>query len=64
MRAENNITVLRRALKLRSIKDYNKTLIHHSDKGTQYASDEYTTLLEAYGIKISMCAMKCMKTLL
>lgn len=55
MRAENNITALRMALKLRGINDYNKALIHHSDKGTQYASDDYTALLEAYGIQISMC---------
>lgn len=55
MRAENNITALQMALKLRGINDYNKALIHHSDKGTQYASDDYTTLLEAYGIQISMC---------
>ena len=29
-------------------------LIHHSDRGCQYASYQYTELLKAYGIKISM----------
>ena len=55
MRAENNLVALQQALKLRGIKDYGKTLIHHSDKGSQYVSDDYTALLEQYGIRISMC---------
>ncbi|WP_337634197.1 IS3 family transposase [Prevotella sp.] len=29
-------------------------LIHHSDRGVQYASYQYTDLLKKYGIKISM----------
>jgi transposase InsO family protein len=29
-------------------------LIHHSDRGVQYASGEYTTLLTAHGVQISM----------
>jgi putative transposase len=29
-------------------------LIHHSDRGVQYASNDYVELLEKYGIKISM----------
>jgi putative transposase len=29
-------------------------LLHHSDRGVQYASDDYTRLLEAHGMKISM----------
>ena len=29
-------------------------LIHHSDQGSQYASNEYTAMLEAHGIQISM----------
>ncbi len=29
-------------------------LVHHSDRGTQYASREYIALLEAYGIEPSM----------
>jgi putative transposase len=55
MRAENNLVALKRALQLRGIKDYEQSLIHHSDKGTQYASDDYTSLLDQYGIRISMC---------
>lgn len=55
MRAENNIRALKQALKLRGIKDYAGSLIHHSDKGSQYASDDYTDFLTDYGIQISMC---------
>lgn len=55
MRAENNLLALQQALKLRGIKDYEGHLIHHSDKGSQYVSDDYTALLEQYGIRISMC---------
>jgi putative transposase len=29
-------------------------LVHHSDQGVQYASDEYTGLLKENGIQISM----------
>ena len=29
-------------------------LVHHSDRGVQYASHEYTQLLEQHGIRISM----------
>lgn len=31
-----------------------KNLIHHSDRGVQYASNEYVELLQRYGIEISM----------
>jgi putative transposase len=55
MRAENNVAALKMALKVRGVNNYNQSLIHHSDKGTQYASDSYTQLLETYGIRISMC---------
>lgn len=55
MRAENNMAALNRALHLRGISHYHNTLIHHSDKGSQYAADVYTETLEAYGIQISMC---------
>ena len=55
MRAENNLIALKQAIKLRGIKDYAGSLIHHSDKGSQYACDDYTGLLEQYGIRISMC---------
>lgn len=56
MRAENNIKALRMALNLRGIDDYESKLIHHSDRGTQYISDDYTSLLDDFGIQISMCA--------
>ncbi|MGI4791219.1 MAG: DDE-type integrase/transposase/recombinase [Janthinobacterium lividum] len=39
---------LRRALKER------KPQVHHSDRGVQYASREYTSLLKERGIAISM----------
>ena len=29
-------------------------LVHHSDRGSQYASNDYTDLLKAHGIDISM----------
>jgi putative transposase len=29
-------------------------LVHHSDRGSQYASNDYTDLLKANGIVISM----------
>lgn len=55
LRAENNIAALEMALSLRGIKNYQQKLIHHSDRGTQYISDDYTNLLEDYNIQISMC---------
>ena len=55
MRAENNIAALNMALTLRGIKNYKRNLIHHSDRGSQYISDDYTNLLESYQIDISMC---------
>ena len=55
MRAENNLSALQMALELRGIENYHQGLIHHSDKGTQYASDGYTQTLESYEIRISMC---------
>jgi putative transposase len=55
MRAENNLSALKMALALRGVENYNQGLIHHSDKGTQYAANDYTDLLESHGIRISMC---------
>ncbi|HFD31495.1 MAG TPA: hypothetical protein ENJ28_02115 [Gammaproteobacteria bacterium] len=55
MRAEQNVKALNMALKLRGIKKYNKELIHHSDRGSQYISEAYTSLLLDYEIEISMC---------
>lgn len=55
MRAEQNVKALNMALQLRGIKKYNQKLIHHSDRGGQYISEAYTSLLADYGIQISMC---------
>ena len=43
------LMALRRALKARGAPD-----MHHSDRGSQYASDDYQKELKAYGIKASM----------
>jgi hypothetical protein len=52
LRTEGNITAMKMALKTL---DYNPWgLIHHSDKGSQYSSKEYTELLEKNHINISM----------
>lgn len=55
MRAENNIAALQMALTLRGIETFGYGLIHHSDRGSQYICDDYTNLLTAYQISISMC---------
>lgn len=56
MRAENFLAALQMALELRGIDDYQNQLIHHSDRGSQYVSEAYTSTLEAYGIQVSMCS--------
>ena len=45
------LTALRMALSRRSI---GPGLVHHSDRGVQYASRDYTGLLQSRGIQISM----------
>lgn len=55
MRAENTLVALQMALTLRGIDNYQNTLIHHSDKGAQYAWNAYTDTLDSYGIQMSMC---------
>lgn len=55
MRAENNLAALQMALELRGIANYHQKLIHHSDRGTQYASNAYTQTLDSYEVRISMC---------
>lgn len=55
MRAEQNVKALNMALQLRGIRKYKKKLIHHSDRGGQYISEAYTSLLADYGVQISMC---------
>jgi len=48
---ELTLTALRMALTRR---DVQAGLVHHSDRGTQYASGDYTDLLKTHGITISM----------
>ena len=50
------LTALRMALSRRSIprNGAEPGLVHHSDRGSQYASNDYTDLLKANGIEISM----------
>lgn len=45
------LTALRMALARREVRP---GLVHHSDRGSQYASNDYTDLLKANGIEISM----------
>ncbi len=45
---------LEKALEDRWNEDLRGELIHHSDQGVQYASDQYTKCLEEHGIQISM----------
>src|SRR5206468_6537773 len=49
--ASLTITALHMALRERTVQP---GLVHHSDRGVQYASGEYTDLLKANGIDISM----------
>lgn len=51
LKASSTIKALQRALKSRK---YSHPLIHHSDRGLQYCSTEYTGLLKANNISISM----------
>jgi putative transposase len=51
MEDELTLTALRMALSRRVIQ---AGLVHHSDRGSQYASKDYTDLLKANGITISM----------
>lgn len=45
------LSALRMALSRRTVQP---GLVHHSDRGSQYASNDYTNLLKDYGIDISM----------
>jgi transposase InsO family protein len=51
MEDELTLTALRMALSRRTIQP---GLVHHSDRGSQYASNDYTDLLKTHGIAISM----------
>jgi transposase InsO family protein len=52
LRSELAIAALEMAIELRRPKPY--SLIHHSDRGVQYACNEYSQVLEAYKITPSM----------
>ncbi len=54
MRADNNCQALEMAFKTRKKRKF-EDLIHHSDRGGQYISDDYIFLLTKATIKISMC---------
>lgn len=55
LRAINNVKALQMAIKSRNVTHFLQKLIHHSDRGGQYISDEYIDLLTSSGIRISMC---------
>jgi len=48
------LSALEKALKNRWNEALREKLIHHSDQGVQYASDDYIKCLEDHGIQISM----------
>lgn len=52
--AQAHLEALKMAIKCRGIDQYDKKLIHHSDRGSQYRSDLYTSALNAAEIQISM----------
>jgi transposase InsO family protein len=51
MEDELTLAALRMAINGRNIQP---GLVHHSDRGSQYASNDYTDLLKSHGIEISM----------
>ena len=51
LEAELTLEALRMALAQR---DVGSSLVHHSDRGVQYAAGDYTALLAEHGIAISM----------
>jgi putative transposase len=51
LEAELALAALRMALATRAVRP---GLVHHSDRGVQYASHAYTAVLKEYGIRISM----------
>lgn len=54
LHARHSLAVLKMALKARCL-PVSHQLIHHSDKGTQYTSQEYVRVLNKHHIAISMC---------
>jgi transposase InsO family protein len=57
LRAELALAALRMALATRTVRA--GSLIHHSDRGTQYACSEYIAELERHGIQPSMSRAGC-----
>lgn len=55
MKATNNVLALEMAFKTRQTTNFQGKLIHHSDRGGQYVSNQYVALLEKANIQISMC---------
>ena len=55
MKATNNVSALEMAFKKRKITNFKGKLTHHSDRGGQYISSEYISLLQEANIQISMC---------
>jgi transposase InsO family protein len=51
LEAKLTVAALKMALSRRPVKT---GLVHHSDRGVQYAADDYTGLLDQHGIQISM----------
>lgn len=54
LEAVESIKALKMALSTLTVQDQPLHLIHHSDRGIQYCSQAYVTLLQQYDIKISM----------
>lgn len=54
MFAQANLKAFQMAVQKRGMARSNKLLIHHSDKGSQYRSFEYTDKLKEHGLLISM----------
>lgn len=52
MRAECNVKALKMTLKQITVKP--RSMIHHSDRGSQYGSKAYTDILKGAGVRISM----------
>jgi len=48
------LEALKMAIKERKVVSAHEQIIHHSDRGVQYASLDYTNLLQFHGIRISM----------
>lgn len=56
MRAEANLACLKMAFRIRK-DDLLRSLIHHSDYGSQYACTKYLEALRSRNIRISMCEL-------